>query len=72
MHLAVTEFSMDAVLFQADCKKWLMPMEELDLEKWQQHNLAKQPKTSTVSTVNLEFGIGVFKMFPVNISGAPS
>lgn len=53
MHLAVTEFSMDAVLFQADCKKWLMPVEELDLEKWQQHNLAKQPKTSMVSTVSL-------------------
>lgn len=72
MHLAVTEFSMDAVLLQADCKKWLMPMEELDLEKWQQHNLAKQPKTSTVSTVSLEYGTGVFKTFPVNISGAPS
>lgn len=47
---------------------WLMPVEEL--EKWQQNKLAKQPKTSMVSTVNLEYC--VFKTLPVNISGAPS
>lgn len=72
MHLAVTEFSTDAVLFPAKCKMWLMPVEELDFKKWQQQNLAKQPKTSMVSTVDLEYSTGVFKTLPVNISGAPS
>lgn len=61
---------MDAVLFQADCITWLMPVEELDPEKWHQQNLAKQPKTSMVSDVSLEYC--VFKTLPVNIPGAPS
>lgn len=63
---------MDAVLFQADCTMWLISVEDLDFEKWQQQNFAKQPKTSAVSTVNFEYSNSVFKTFPVNISGAPS
>lgn len=60
------------MLFLAKCKMWLMPLEELDFKKWQQQNLAKQPKISMVSIVNLEYSTGVFRTLPVNTSGAPS
>ena len=68
----MTEFSIGAVLFQADCKMRLMPVEGLGFEKQEQHKLAKQYKTSTVSTADLEHSTGVFRMLSVSISGSLS
>lgn len=68
----MAEFSIDAVLFQAECKMQPMPVEGLGFEKREQHELAKRYKISTVSTVDLEHSTGVFRMLSVSISGSLS
>lgn len=66
----MTEFSIDAALFQADCKMRLMPVEGLGFEKREQHKLGKQYKSSTLSTVDLEHSTGVFRTLAASVSGS--